>query len=90
MMIIIRQEVKVMAIKNTLTDLNNHLFAEMERLNDEDLRGEDMTTERMIKELRQLETKVRTGKKKNGEIRMQDMVVAVADRLEELNERVKK
>ena len=49
-----------------------------------------MTTERMIEELRQLETKVRTGKKKNGEIRMQDMVVAVADRLEELNERVKK
>lgn len=45
-----------------------------------------MTTETMIKELRQLETKVRTGKKKNGELRMQDMVVAVADRLEELNE----
>lgn len=44
-----------------------------------------MTTETMIKELRQLETKVRTGKKKNGELRMQDMVVAVADRLEELN-----
>lgn len=44
-----------------------------------------MTTETMIKELRKLETKVRTGKKENGELRMQDMVVAVADRLEELN-----
>lgn len=44
-----------------------------------------MTTEKMIKELRKLETKVRTGKKENGELRMQDMVVAVADRLEELN-----
>lgn len=44
-----------------------------------------MTTETMIKELRRLETKVITGKKKNGEIRMQDMVVEVADRLEELN-----
>lgn len=44
-----------------------------------------MTTETMIKELRQLETKVRTGKKKNNEIRMQDMVVEVAERLEELN-----
>lgn len=34
-----------MAIKNTLTDLNNHLFVEMERLNDEDLKGDELDKE---------------------------------------------
>lgn len=28
--------------QNKLTDLNNHLFEEMERLMDDDLSGEDM------------------------------------------------
>lgn len=32
-------------MRNTLTDLNNHLFAEMERLSDEDLSGEALDTE---------------------------------------------
>lgn len=32
-------------MKNTLTDLNNHLFAEIERLGDEDLKGEDLEKE---------------------------------------------
>lgn len=32
-------------MKNKLGDLNNHLFAELERLSDEDLRGEDLDTE---------------------------------------------
>lgn len=32
-------------MKNTLVDLNNHLFAEMERLSDEDLSGEALDTE---------------------------------------------
>lgn len=32
-------------MKNTLSDLNNHLFAEMERLSDEDLKGEELDTE---------------------------------------------
>ena len=32
-------------MKNKLTDLNNHLFAEIERLGDEDLNGDDLKTE---------------------------------------------
>lgn len=32
-------------MKNKLVDLNNHLFAELERLGDEDLQGEDLDKE---------------------------------------------
>jgi hypothetical protein len=32
-------------LKNRLTDLNNHLFAEIERLGDEDLKGDELTKE---------------------------------------------
>ena len=32
-------------MKNKLIDLNNHLFAQMERLSDEDLKGDDLTQE---------------------------------------------
>lgn len=32
-------------MRNTLTDLNNHLFAQLERLGEEDLKGEELREE---------------------------------------------
>lgn len=32
-------------MRNKMTDLNNHLFEALERINDEDLKGEELTAE---------------------------------------------
>lgn len=50
-------------MKNTLQDLNNHLFEQLERLNDEDL-----TDEQLDRELRRAEgmTKIATQIIENG------------------------
>lgn len=32
-------------MKNTLADLNNHLFAQLERLSDEDIKGDELVQE---------------------------------------------
>lgn len=32
-------------MRNKLSDLNNHLFAQLERLNDQDLKGEELAAE---------------------------------------------
>lgn len=58
-------------MKNTLQDLNNHLFEQLERLNDEDL-----TDEQLDRELRRVEgmTKIATQIIENGELAFKTMV----------------
>lgn len=58
-------------MKNTLSDLNNHLFEQLERLNDEDL-----TEEQLDRELRRSDgmTKVAERIIRNGELAYKTMV----------------
>lgn len=57
-------------MKNTLTDLNNHLFAQLERLTDEDLKEEALDTE--IKRAEAV-SKVSSEIIKNGELQFKAM-----------------
>ena len=58
-------------MKNTLSDLNNHLFEQLERLNDEDL-----TDEEIDRELRRADGMTRIAEKiiQNGELAFKTMV----------------
>lgn len=58
-------------MKNTLQDLNNHLFEQLERLNDEDLSGEALD-----QELKRADgiTKIAAQIIKNGELAFKAMV----------------
>ena len=58
-------------MKNTLTDLNNHLFEELERLNDEDL--DDEQIERELKRAEGM-TKIAQQIIQNGELAYKTMV----------------
>lgn len=51
-------------MKNKLTDLNDHLFAQLERLNNEDLKGEDLKEEvARAKAISQVATQIVNGAK---------------------------
>ncbi len=58
-------------MKNTLADLNNHLFEQLERLNDEEL-----TDETLEKELKRADgmTRIATQIIQNGELAFKTMV----------------
>ena len=58
-------------MKNTLGDLNNHLFAQLEKLNDDDLEGEQLETE--IKRAEAM-SKISEQIIKNGELQFKAMV----------------
>ena len=57
-------------MKNTLGDLNNHLFAQLEKLGDEDLDGEELD-----KEIQRSEAMARIADQiiKNGELQFKAM-----------------
>ena len=40
-------------MKNTLGDLNNHLFAQLERLSDEDIKGEELLRAKAVTSIAQ-------------------------------------
>ena len=72
-----------MSMKNTLADLNNHLYAQLERLGDEDLLGEALKEE--ITRARAI-TEVSAQLISNGNLALKAKVFAY-DYLAEPNER---
>lgn len=58
-------------MKNTLGDLNNHLFSQLEKLNDDELGGEELETE--IKRAEAM-SKISEQIIKNGELQYKAMV----------------
>lgn len=57
-------------MKNTLGDLNNHLFAQMEKLGDDDLMGEELEVE-----IKRSEAMAKVGEQiiKTGELQLKAM-----------------
>lgn len=57
-------------VKNTLGDLNNHLFAQLEKLVDEDLKGDELESE-----IRRSEVMAKVGEQiiKTGELQLKAM-----------------
>ena len=58
-------------MKNTLGDLNNHLFAQLEKIGDEDLTGEELESE-----IKRTEAMAKISEQiiKNGELQFKAMV----------------
>lgn len=58
-------------MKNTLGDLNNHLFAQLEKIGDEDLSGEELE-----REIKRTEAMAKTAEQiiKTGELQFKAMV----------------
>lgn len=57
-------------VKNTLGDLNNHLFAQLEKLEDDDLKGDELEAE-----IRRSEAMAKVGEQiiKTGELQLKAM-----------------
>ena len=57
-------------VKNTLGDLNNHLFAQLEKLGDDDLKGDELEAE-----IRRSEAMAKVGEQiiKTGELQLKAM-----------------
>ena len=71
--------------KNKLSDLNNHLFEQLERLNDEELRGDDFSIEvHRAKAMTGLATQI----VKNAQVMLQSMKMIRSGEITEDGERL--